>query len=48
MNKMQTWSLTFKEEYKPRVFEIRVLWEIFGPKEVEGRRKLHIEELHNS
>jgi hypothetical protein len=41
----ETWSLTF------RVFEIRVLRRIFGPKRDEvmgGCRKLHNEELHDS
>jgi hypothetical protein len=28
----ETWSLTFKEEYRLRVFENRVLRKIFGPK----------------
>jgi hypothetical protein len=46
----ETWSLTLKEEHRLRVFEIRVLRRIFGPKrdEVTGEwRKLHTEELHN-
>jgi hypothetical protein len=45
----ETWSLTLREEHRPRVFENRVLRRIFGPKsdEVTGeRRKLHSEELH--
>jgi len=44
-----TWSLTFKEEPKMRVFKNRVLRKIFRPKrdEVTGEwRKLHNEELH--
>jgi hypothetical protein len=39
-----------REEHRPRVFENRVLREIFGPKreEVTGDwRKLHNEELHD-
>jgi hypothetical protein len=45
----ETWSLTFREEHRIRVFENRVLRRIFGPKrdEVTGEwRKLHNEELH--
>jgi hypothetical protein len=45
-----TWSLTLKEEHRLRVFDIRVLRRIFGPKreEVAGDwRRLHNEELHN-
>jgi uncharacterized membrane protein len=43
-----TWSLTVREECRLRVFEKRVLREIFGPKrdEVTGEwRKLHTEKL---
>jgi hypothetical protein len=46
----ETWSLTLREEHRPRVFENGVLRRIFGPKrdEVTGEwRKLHNEELHN-
>jgi hypothetical protein len=46
----ETWSLTLREEHKPRVFENRVLRRIFGPTrtEVTGEwRKLHNRELHN-
>jgi hypothetical protein len=46
----ETWSLTLREEHRPRVFENRVLSRIFGPKrdEVAGEwRKLLNEELHN-
>jgi hypothetical protein len=46
----ETWSLTIREEYRPRVSENRVLRRIFEPKrkDVKGhRRKLHNEELHN-
>jgi hypothetical protein len=45
----ETWSLTFREENRLRVFENRGL-KIFGPKrdEVIGRwRTLHNEKLHN-
>jgi hypothetical protein len=40
----ETWSLTLREEYRPRVFEKSVLRRIFGLKrdEVTGeQRKLH-------
>jgi hypothetical protein len=46
----ETWSLALREEHRLRVFENRVLREIFGPKRDEaigGWRKLHNEELHN-
>jgi hypothetical protein len=42
------WSLTVREENKPRVFENRVLRRTFGPKMdgvTAGWRKLHNEEL---
>jgi hypothetical protein len=45
----ETLSLTLREEHRLRVFEIRVLRRIFGPKRDEvtgGWRKLHNEELH--
>jgi hypothetical protein len=45
----ETWSLTLREEHRPRVFENRVLRRIFGPKRGEvtgGWRKLYNEELH--
>jgi hypothetical protein len=45
----ETWSLTFREAHRQRMFENRVLRRIFGPKrdEVTGEwRKLHNEELH--
>ena len=48
MGVCETWSLTLREECRPRVFENRVLRRIFGPKtdEVTGEwRKLHNEEL---
>ena len=46
----ETWSLTLKEECRLRVFEIRVLRRVFGPKrdEVTGEwRKLLKEEVNN-
>jgi len=46
----ETWSLTFREERKLRVFENRVLKRIFGPKrdEVTGEwRKLQNEEIND-
>jgi len=46
----ETWSLTFREERRLRVFESRVFRRIFGPKrdEVTGEwRKLHNEELND-
>jgi hypothetical protein len=44
-----TWSLTLREEHRPRVFENRVLRRIFGPKMddvTEEESKLHSEEFH--
>jgi hypothetical protein len=46
----KSWSLTLRERYRLRVFEIRVLRRIFGPNrdEVTGEWiKLHNEELHD-
>jgi hypothetical protein len=46
----ETWSLTLREDRRPRVFEYRVLRRVFGPKwvEVTGEwRKLHSEELND-
>jgi hypothetical protein len=46
----ETWSLTLREERRPRVFENGVLRGVFGPKEneVTGEwRRLHNEELHD-
>jgi hypothetical protein len=46
----ETWSLTLREEHRLRVFEIRVLRRIFGPKRDKVRgdwTKLHNEELQN-
>jgi hypothetical protein len=45
----ETWSVTFREDNRLRVFENRVLRKIFGPKrnEVTGDwRRLHNEELY--
>jgi hypothetical protein len=45
----ETWSLTLREECRPRVFWNRVLRRLVGPKrdEVTGEwRRLHNEELH--
>ena len=49
-NRCETWSLTLREERRLRVFENRVLREIFWPKRdgVTGEwSKLHIEELND-
>jgi hypothetical protein len=46
----ETWSLTFREKRRLRVFENMMLRRIFGPKrdEVTGEwRKLHNEELND-
>ena len=46
----ETWSLTWREERRLRVFENRVLRRIFGPKRDEVTRewrKLHNEELND-
>jgi hypothetical protein len=46
----EAWSLTFREEHRPRVFENRVLRRIFGTMEDEVTRDwrtLSNEELHN-
>jgi hypothetical protein len=46
----EIWSLTLREERRPRVFEIRVLRRVFGRKRdvVTGEwRKLHNEELND-
>ena len=43
-----TWSLTLREERRPRAFENRVLRRIFGPKRVEvtgETRKLRNEKI---
>jgi len=46
----ETWSLTMREERKPRVFENMVLRRIFGPRreKITGEwRRLHNEELND-
>ena len=45
----ETWSLTFREESRLRVFENRILRRIFGPKRDDNGewRRLHNEELHS-
>ena len=45
----EVWSLTLKEKRKLRVFENRILRQIFGPKRDENGewRRLHNEELHS-
>jgi hypothetical protein len=46
----ETWPHILKEEHRLRVFEIRVLRGIFGPKReevMEEWRKMHNGELHN-
>ena len=46
----ETWSLTWREERRLRVFENRVLRRMYGPKRDEITRewrKLHDEELNN-
>jgi hypothetical protein len=42
-----TWSLTAREEYKLKVFEIWVLRRIFGPKRDGVTGGWRIKELHN-
>ena len=46
----ETWSLTFREERRLRMFEIMVLRRVFGPKRDEVTmewRKLHNKELND-
>jgi hypothetical protein len=46
----EAWSFTRRVEHRVKLFEIRVLRRIFGPKRGEvagGWRRLHNEELHN-
>ena len=45
----ETWSLTLREERRPRVFENRVLWRVFGPRkdEVTGEWRKMDEELND-
>jgi hypothetical protein len=48
-SKGKSWSLTLRKEHRLRVFEIRVLRRIFGPKRDEVTaewRKIHNEKLH--
>ena len=50
LNGCEPWSLPLREEHRLRVFENRVVREIFGTKrdEVTGNwRKLHNEELYD-
>jgi hypothetical protein len=50
IKKMETWSVTLREERRLRVFENRVLRGIFGPKGDEVTtewRRLHNEELND-
>jgi hypothetical protein len=46
----ETWSLTLREEHRLGVFNNKVLWRVFGPKQEEmmgGWRRLHNEEPCN-
>jgi hypothetical protein len=43
----ETWSLTLQKEHRLKVFENRVLREIFGLKRDEEWRRLHNEELYD-
>jgi hypothetical protein len=46
----ETWSLKLRDEGTLQIFENRMLWRIFGPKEdkiMGGWRKLHNEELRH-
>jgi hypothetical protein len=46
----EKWSLTLREEHRLRVYENRLLRNIFGPKREEvagGCKTLHNEELQN-
>ena len=45
----EAWSLTLREEHRLRLFEDRILRQIFGPKrDANGEwRRLHSEELHS-
>ena len=50
MYECETWSLTLSEQNRLRVFEDRVLREMFGSKKeelTEGWIKLHSEELQS-
>ena len=39
LNACETWSLTLREERRPRVSENKVLRRIFGPKREEVRKR---------
>jgi hypothetical protein len=45
----EAWSLTLREERRPKISQKRILGRIFGPKRHENGewRKLHSEELHS-
>jgi len=46
----ETWSITMREEHRLKVFKIRVLRKIFGPKwdkVTENWRRLQNEELYD-
>jgi hypothetical protein len=46
----ENWSLTLREEHRPKVFEKRVLRKIFGLKRdkiIGGLKQLHNDELRN-
>jgi hypothetical protein len=45
----ETWSVTLREEHRPRVFENRVLRKIFGPKkdEVTGKYRDYIMKFYD-
>ena len=46
----ESWSLKLREEHRLKVFDNRVLGEIFGPNRLEVRRewrRLHKEELYD-
>jgi hypothetical protein len=45
----ETWSITLREEQRLRVFENKVLWRVFGPKDkVTGEwGRLHNKELYH-
>jgi len=45
----ETWSVTFREEHRPRAYENRALRRIFGTKreKIGDWRQLHSEELRD-
>ena len=48
LHDFETWSLTLREQCRLRVFENRILKQIFGPKrDNRERRRLHSEELQS-